>query len=147
MSIVRKDFFERLVEQFGNFLAAVVKQRKAGQAELALQQLEQGYLPLLGMDGTMLKAVDSHSAADLLDHPVRIASFARLLLEEAEIQVALGALISAERCRSHALEIYLEALSRTRAPSLQWITDVRTLREQVEVSSLAPHYRELLAAL
>ncbi len=108
--LFEKDFIKRSIQQLAKLLAAVLLRRRDGEYEAALQTLHGGALELLGVEWRVLVAIDSRSAAELLQTPGRILAFARLRQEEAEVLEEQRDVLGAQSARAHALELYLEAL-------------------------------------
>jgi hypothetical protein len=138
-----EDHLQRQLRAFAAALARILGLRSAGAAEEARVALDQTYRALLGDLHDLLRSVDSVTAAGMLFVPGRIAGYARLVREEAELTqdpAQAGAL------RRRALELGLEARLRghddpTFAPFLFELAD------RGAEAALSPVHRELLARL
>jgi hypothetical protein len=107
--MIRKDYIERLIEQFSAAIASLLKLRRERKPDEAQQLIHDTVLSLLGMEYGTLTMADAASTAKLLGSAVRVRVLARLVAEE-------GALFEekAEPARASvrwvlALELYLEA--------------------------------------
>jgi hypothetical protein len=109
VSIVERDYVMRLVKQLADLLARVMKLKGAKKEDEAAEVLEAGCLTLFGIDWRTLAWVDSASAAQLLEDPVRIRSFAGLLEQRALLHEAKGESVQARSSWQHAFEMYREA--------------------------------------
>ncbi|HLT31549.1 MAG TPA: hypothetical protein VK013_16045 [Myxococcaceae bacterium] len=83
MSIVRRDYIERMIEQLAQALATLLFGRKKPPEEVK-ETLAEVTQRLLGMEYRVLVSVDAQSAASLLGEPLKIEILARLIEAEAE---------------------------------------------------------------
>lgn len=82
MSIVRRDYIERMIEQLAQALATLLfKKKPPDEVKETLAEVTQR---LLGMEYRVLVSVDAQSAASLLGEPLKIEILARLIEAEAE---------------------------------------------------------------
>jgi hypothetical protein len=82
MSIVRRDYIERMIEQLAQALATLLFKKKP--PEEVKETLAEVTQRLLGMEYRVLVSVDAQSAASLLGEPLKIEILARLIEAEAE---------------------------------------------------------------
>ena len=82
MSIVRRDYIERMIEQLAQALATLLGKKKP--PEEVKETLAEVTQRLLGMEYRVLVSVDAQSAASLLGEPLKIEILARLIEAEAE---------------------------------------------------------------
>src|SRR5262245_25650035 len=130
----------RIVQQLAELLARLLKLKAAGKHEEVVEAIEAGCLSLLGLDFGALALVDSASAAQLLSEPMRIRTFARLLEELADVHRLQGNEAKARARTRHALEMYLEALSR-RPDDAEARQGLERVRPHVDVELLPERYR------
>jgi hypothetical protein len=107
--MIRKDYIERLIEQFAAAFAALLKLRRERKTEDAQQLIRDTALSVLGMDYTTLTMADAASTARLLGHPLRVVGLARLVAEEGELFHEQGESARAAVRWGLALELFLEA--------------------------------------
>ncbi|ACL65070.1 conserved hypothetical protein [Anaeromyxobacter dehalogenans 2CP-1] len=139
---LRRDFIQRMLEQLGWALAGVLKLRRAGAHEQAVQQLESTATGLVGIDLRMVASVESATAAALVAEPERLLVLARLCLERAEIAREQADPLEAG-WRRRAVELWLEAAGRG-APL---DAESRAAVEAEPEEALSPRARTLRAAL
>ncbi len=107
--MIRKDYIERLIEQFAAAFAALLKLRRERRAEEAQQLIRDTALSLLGMEYSALTMADAASTARLLGNPQRVVALARLVAEEGELFHEQGEHARASLRWGLALELFLEA--------------------------------------
>jgi hypothetical protein len=108
--MIRKDYIERLIEQFAAAFASLLKLRRERKTEQAQQLIHDTALSLLGMEYGALTMADAGSTARLLGNPLRVKGLARLVAEEAELFQDKGEPARAAMRRELALELYQEAV-------------------------------------
>jgi hypothetical protein len=143
MSIGRKDYILRMIEQLAAAIAGVAGLKEAGQLDDALRLVRETADGIFGPLLRTLDEVDSATAASLLGDGEKVAAYAALLAEQADIHERKG---DARRARSdhrRALEVYLELApprdDRARAA-------IQGLRTKVDEGRLAERYRSALRA-
>ncbi len=143
--MIRKDYIERLIEQFAAAFAALLKLRRERKTEEAQQLIRDTALSALGMEYTTLTMADAASTARLLGHPQRVVGLARLVAEEAELFHEQADTARASLRWGLALELFLEA--RAMGASLEG-EDGRVfagLRQKVDPHLLSERAQGLLA--
>lgn len=108
---IRKDYIERLVEQFAAALARLLKARREKRFDDAAQLLRATALDTLGMEYDALLMVDARSTARLLGEPSRVKVLARLVAEDGELHQDQGDSATAAVRFRYALALYAEAQS------------------------------------
>jgi hypothetical protein len=116
MSIVYRDYIERMIEQAVQAIAQIVQLVRAGDLDPAMILVNKTRDIVLGPMRPVLERVDAASAVELvgkydLD---RLRMFAALLGEEGAIHELRGKSARADQCYRHALELYA-AISQTGA--------------------------------
>ena len=132
MSIVRKDYIERLIEQVAAALAALLKLRQEQKHDQALQLIASSSVSLLGMEYSVLTSVDAASAAQLLGHPEKIKVLAKLEEEEAEILRAEGNASAATDKLHHALALLDEARKLQKGPDPTLEETIQALLQKLD---------------
>lgn len=107
--MIRKDYIERLIEQFSAAFAALLKLRRERKTEEAQQLIRDTALSVLGMEYSALTMADAASTARLLGHPLRVVGLARLVAEEGDLFHEQGEQARATLRWGLALELFLEA--------------------------------------
>jgi len=108
MSIVYRDYIERMIEQAVQAIAQIGQLLRAGDLDPAMILVNKTRDLVLGPRRQVLERVDAASAVELvgkydLD---RLRMFAALLGEEGAIHELRGKSARAEQCYRHALELY-----------------------------------------
>jgi hypothetical protein len=107
--MIRKDYIERLIEQFAAAVASLLKLRRERKTEEAQQLIRDTALSLLGMEYSALTMADAASTARLLGHPLRVVVLARLVAEEGDLLHEQGEQPRATLRWGVALDLFLEA--------------------------------------
>src|SRR5262245_40995502 len=147
MSLHRRDYLLRQIEQLAEVLGAIVGLRVAGRYDEALQLVQQTTEGLLGPLASMVDRLDSASAARLLGGADRIGGYASLVAERAEVDEARGQGARAASGRRRALELYLEAVCAAPERSPMVDAAIEALRTKVDEAKLSPDHRRQLARI
>jgi hypothetical protein len=108
-----KDLIKRQIKQLVQSLARLVAgARQEVKVDVALEQLRKTAGDLLKTDPGLLAVVDVSSVAMMLRDPGRIALYAHVVAEEAELHRRAGDPASAERCHRRAIALFEEAAGR-----------------------------------
>lgn len=141
LGMQREDYLIRLIRQFAEFLARIAGLREKGDFTGALAETQRAWDDLVGQPRELLDVVDSKTYADLLRDPGRIRVAAKLLIEEGHSRVGTGDPVHATLCYVRALELLLEARSRSEAePDDEKLFDV--LARVVPTNQLDERYRD-----
>lgn len=147
MSIARRDYILRMIEQFAQAMARAMGARRSGdldEAELVVRETADG---IFGPMRSMLDALDPLSAATLVADAEKTRVYAALTAEEAEIREARGDAPKARAARRRALELYLEVARGERAIEPRTRDAIAALRGGVDEARLGARYREQLGRL
>ena len=128
MSIQKRDYILRMIEQLAETLASIVGLKQAGkldEAELLVRETVDG---LLGPLRSALEALDAPSAAALLGSREKLAAYAALTAEEGSIRDLKGDARGARRARKRALDLYRE-LTRGGSADQATLDAIRSLEE------------------
>ncbi|WP_426734246.1 hypothetical protein [Myxococcus faecalis] len=106
---IRKDYVERLIEQFAAALARLLKARHEKRFADAAALIRSTALDTLGMEYAALLMVDAASTARLLGDPLRVKVLARLVAEDGELHLEQGDSQRATERFEYALALYAEA--------------------------------------
>jgi hypothetical protein len=135
-----EDLIIRQIRAFAAALARIMGLRNAGLIEEARIALDHEYRSLVGDQHDVLRSVDAVTAAHMLNVPGRIAGYARLVHEDAELTVDARA---ASALRRRSLELALEALQRGYEDEA-FPPFVLELASGVDVASLASAHQDQL---
>ena len=108
----REDYLLRILRQMGAVLARMLGQKDGGRVQEALQTLDDAEGELLGPQADVVPRVDSATAAHILSDPQRIAAWARLLHERADLLRLAGDEAGAALASTRAAELAAQALAR-----------------------------------
>ncbi|NMO19574.1 hypothetical protein HPC49_26805 [Pyxidicoccus fallax] len=106
---IRKDYIERLIEEFAAALARIIKARREQRFADAQQLIHATALTSLGMEYGALLLADPASTARLLGNPARVKVLARLVAEDGELLLSRGDTSTADVRFRYALALYSEA--------------------------------------
>jgi hypothetical protein len=146
MSIVQRDYIERMIEQAAQAIAQILQLVRAGDLDMGLIVVHKTRDLVLGPMRPVLERVDAASAVDLVGRYEldRLRMFAALLGEEGAIHEVRGKVARAEQCYRHALELYAAtslAGAQLKAADAERIA---LLLPNVEAASIDGRYREEL---
>lgn len=108
----REDYLLRMIRQMGAVLARMLGLKNGGQVHEALQSLDDAEGELLGPLAEVVPRVDSATAAHIVSQPLRIAAWARLLHERADLLRLAGDAAGAALAAARAGELAAEAEAR-----------------------------------
>lgn len=108
----REDFLLRMIRQMGAVLARMLGLKNGGQVQEALQTLDDAEGELLGPMAQVVPRLDSATAAHVLGEPQRVAAWARLLHERADLLRLAGDETGASLVSQRARELAAEAQAR-----------------------------------
>ncbi|MCP3166186.1 hypothetical protein [Myxococcus qinghaiensis] len=106
---IRKDYIERLVEQFAAALARLLKARQEKRFAEAAGLIRSTALDTLGMEYDALLMVDAASTSRMLGDPMRVKILARLVAEDGELHQDQGDPRTATARFHYALALYAES--------------------------------------
>jgi hypothetical protein len=149
MSVVQRDYIERMIEQAAQTMAQILDLVRAGDLDLASIVVHRTRDVVLGPMRPVLERVDAASAVDLVGKYEldRLRVYAALLGEEGAIHESRGKPARAEHCYRHALELYAAtslAGARLKAADTERII---LLQPKVEVADIDSRYRDELRRL
>jgi tetratricopeptide (TPR) repeat protein len=105
MSIGRRDYILRMIEQFGEFLARLVSLKAAGKHAEAMKELDDMLTQLFGSQKSMLNQVDTKTAAMLLGDGYKVVVYAWLLRQQGDVYEAQADHAVARAAYRRALEL------------------------------------------
>lgn len=129
MALVQRDFILRMIEAIAAAVARAFGKRQTGDHTGARLELHQAAVALLGPAATLAMQVDVRTAADVVGDARRIALWARLLHEDAEILRLMERSADAEATDRRALALLLA--SQGREPDMD--DDSRSLLEALRL--------------
>lgn len=131
---IRKDYIERLIEEFAAALARILKARREQRFADAQQLVQDTALSSLGMEYSALLLADPVSTARLLGDPARVKVLARLVAEDGEVLQQQGDSATAAARFSYALALYDEARAQGLPHDADDIATVALLRAALGLS-------------
>lgn len=147
MSIGRRDYILRMIEQIAESLARIAGLRKGGDLDEAARLLGETADGIFGSMRSALDRLDAASAARLLSTREKIRAYAALTAEGAAIHEARGDAAKARVKRRRALELYLEAQQGEPIVDPRTRAAIDALRAGVDEAKLGARHREALARL
>jgi hypothetical protein len=149
MSVVQRDYIERMIEEAAGAIAQILQLVRSGDLNLALILIGKTRDLVLGPMRPVLERVDAATAVDLVGRFEldRLRMYAVLLGEEGAIHEVRRKPAGAVQCYRHALELYAAiSLAGARLHAADWERIAVLLRE-VEAGSIDGRYREELGRL
>jgi hypothetical protein len=132
---IRKDYIERLIEEFAAALARIIKARQEQRLADAQRLIQDTALSALGMEYGALLLADPASTARLLGDPSRVKVLARLVAEEGEVLQQQGDTATATARFQYALGLYDEARSQGLPPDADDTATLTRLRAALGLSA------------
>ncbi len=132
MALIQRDFILRMIEAIAAAIARIRKRRESGDLVAARREVHNATVELLGSAAAMVGMLDSRTAANLVSDPTRIAMWARLLHEDAEILREMKRTAEGDAADRRVLELLLEAWQREK------VFDEETQKLYAEVSARVP---------
>lgn len=125
---LRKDYIERLIEEFAAALARIIKAGREKKFADAQSLIQETALSTLGMEYAALLMADPASTARLLGSPPRVKVLARLVAEDAALIAEQGdAATATSRCH-YALALYDEVQALGLTPDADDTATIARLR-------------------
>lgn len=146
MSVVQRDYIERMIEQAVQAIAQILELVRAGDLDLAMIVVHKTRDLVLGPMRPVLERVDAASAVNLVGpyELDRLRMFAAVLGEEGAIHERRGQSAKAEHCYRLAVELYAAvSLAGARLKAADWERIVLLL-PNVAAGSIDVRYREEL---
>ncbi|WP_164010873.1 hypothetical protein [Pyxidicoccus trucidator] len=132
---IRKDYIERLIEEFAAALARIIKARQEQRLADAQRLIQDTALFALGMEYGALLLADPASTARLLGDPSRVKVLARLVAEDGEVLQQQGDTATATARFQYALGLYDEARSQGLPPDADDTATLTRLRAALGLSA------------
>ncbi|AGC41454.1 hypothetical protein MYSTI_00095 [Myxococcus stipitatus DSM 14675] len=132
---IRKDYIERLIEQFAAALVRLLAARREKRYDDAARLLRATALDTLGMEYEALLMVDASSTARLLGEPSRVKVLARLVAEDGDLHEAQDAPETAASRFRYALALYAQAQAMGAALEDDDTTVLTRLRSRLDSSA------------
>jgi len=149
VSVVQRDYIERMIVQFAQAMGEIVAAVRAGDFDLALITVRRTSDLVVGNLGPVFERLDAASVVEFvgkydLD---RIRMYAALLAEEGTIRELRGQEARAQYCFSRTLELYAAiSLSGARLKTADWERVVE-LQPKVATSAIDGRYHDELLRL
>jgi hypothetical protein len=145
MSLVQRDYIQRLIEAMGAAIARALRRRLEGDHTGARREVQMACSELLGAMAPLAERLDARTAADLVGDPRRVAMWGRLLAVDADLLQDMGRTTEAAATARRALELLLESTLRDPTANGETRALVDALRTRVPASALDPRHRERLS--
>lgn len=142
-----RDYIMRMIRQMMDVLLRLLKLKKEEDYDRALDYINGVYDDLFGIDASLLRAMDSATAARLLGHQEKIKALAKLCKEEAELYRLKGDAVQSKAASRRALELFLEAVGLEKEPDAESLNSIKELTGLVDLGDLSPAYRVRLERL
>jgi hypothetical protein len=145
--VYREDYILRLIQQLGDFVAAIAGRNRKGQHAKALAMTDQAWGKLIDVPRELIDAVDTPTLAGMLREPDKMRVAAQLFYEEGRALAGTGDPLHAASRYRRAMELRLEA--RAADPGSRVAGDDAALLELsllVPSHTLDPRYRGRLPA-
>jgi len=149
MSVVQRDYIERMIEQAAQAFAQILELVRAGDLDPAMIVLQKTRDLVLGPMRPVLERLDASSAVELVGRyeMERLRMFAALLGEEGAIHERRGKGARAELCYRHALELYAAtSLAGARLKAADW-ERIALLQPKVAAGTIGKRFRDELRRL
>ena len=149
MSVVQRDYIERMIVQFAQAIGAIVAAVRAGDFDLALITIRRTSELVVGNLGPVFERLDAASVVEFvgkydLD---RVRMYAALLAEEGTIRELRGQTERAQYCFSRTLELYAAiSLSGARLKTADWERIV-SLQPRLKAGTIDARYHDELTRL
>ncbi|MFP2963658.1 hypothetical protein ACLEPN_39490 [Myxococcus sp. 1LA] len=128
---LRKDYIERLIEEFAAALSRILKARREKKLAEAQSLIQETALGTLGMEYTALLMADPVSTARLLGSPTRVKVLARLVAEDGELIAEQGDATTATSRFQYALALYDEVQALGLTPDADDTATISRLRTRL----------------
>ncbi len=125
---IRKDYIERLIEEFAAAVARIIKARREKRLADAQQLIQETALSTLGMEYSALLLADPATTARMLGSPARVKVLARLVAEDGEVLQQQGDAATASARFQFALGLYDEAQAQGLQPDAEDTATLARLR-------------------
>ena len=112
MSSIQEDYILRMVQMMGEVITAALRLRKTGHVVEADQTLNDALLTIMPDHADLIEMVDPQTALKLLGSSQLIDAYLELLLERAELKIALNQTTEAESIQTKALRIFILSIQR-----------------------------------
>ena len=149
MSVVQRDYIERMIQQFAQAVGEIVAAVRAGDFDLALITVRRNSDLVVGNLGPVFERLDAASVVEFvgkydLD---RVRMYAALLAEEGTIRELRGQDARAQYCFTRTLELYAAiSLSGARLMNADWERIV-SLQPKVKAGMIDGRYQVELMRL
>lgn len=145
---MQQDYMLRMIQQFGGFLAAVLKLHENHHPDEALEELSDGYGRFTGLSPSLIHVLSEEDLVQLLHSrggidPQRCWMMAELLREEAEIHDELGQTEESGPRFIKALRLYLEVVEEASdLPAVMNVSGLEKIIDRIDELDLPRGTRE-----
>ncbi|WP_163782906.1 hypothetical protein [Myxococcus vastator] len=131
---LRKDYIERLIEEFAAALARIIKAGREKKLADAQRLIQETALSTLGMEYAALLMADPASTARLLGAPPRVKVLARLVAEDGSLIAEQGDAATATSRFHYALALYEKVQAAGLTLDADDTATITRLRDQLAAS-------------
>jgi hypothetical protein len=135
----REDYVMRLIKQFADAIARVLRLRQKGDHQAALDEAGRLFDELFAIPREVVDQVDTPTIASMLRRPDKMRAAAMLFWEEGHVYKAKGDPLTAFARYRRAHELFLEA--RALDPTEDDDSAILELSRVAPASELDPRYR------
>lgn len=147
MALIQRDFILRMIEAIAAAIARIRKRRESGDLVAARSEVHNAIVELLGPAAAMVGMLDSRTAANLVSDPTRIAMWARLLHEDAEILREMTRATEADATERRVMELLLEAWRREKVFDEETQKTFELVRTRVPAAALDAGFRAIISEM
>jgi hypothetical protein len=149
VSVVQRDYIERMIVQFAQAMGAIVAAVRAGDFDLALITVRRTSELVVGNLGPVFERLDAASVVEFVGKYEldRVRMYAALLAEEGTIRELRGQEARADYCFRRSLELYAAiSLSGAKLKTADWERIV-SLQPKVAAGAIDGRYHDELLRL
>ena len=143
MAQFQRDFILRMIEALAAAIASIRKRKQSGDLVGARLEVHNAIVDLLGPAASMVGMLDSRTAANLVSDPTRLALWARLLNEDADLLRLMTRSGEAAATDRRIMELLLEAWRREKSFDEETQSLYEEVTARVPVSSLDAGFRSI----
>jgi hypothetical protein len=143
MAQFQRDFILRMIEALAAAIARILKRKQSGDLVGARLEVHNAVVELLGPAASMVGMLDSRTAANLVSDSTRLALWARLLNEDADILRLMSRTTEAAATDRRVFELLLEAWRREKSFDEETQSLYEAVSARVPVSLLDAGFRSI----
>ncbi len=123
--MIRKDYFQKIIEEFAKALATIMGLRKDGEYGEAMNKIDEAYAGTINLDPKILKSIDESELVEFLQIEKQydnqyLKMIAELLFEEGQIYVENGDPVSARNVLGKSKKLIEYLMDNDATFSINW---------------------------